>query len=260
MAWLVGATVVLEALVAGSASAGRSRLPRHSDYDALLRKYVTKSGVRYAAWRANDTDRLGLKRYIVQMENTPVDSVAATPSARRVAMAFWINLYNAVTLDLVLQDYPVKSIKELGGGAGSPWKRDLTASGGHALSLEQIENEILRSKFHDPRVHFALSTSARSCPPLRIGAYVPDSLDAQLEAQTRSFLKDGRVELLPGSPVKVRLPKIFDWYGEDFGATDGKVVMWLRPYVSELAAVRDTAKVDLKYSDYDWSLNEAREP
>jgi hypothetical protein len=258
--WLTGTAVLLGALAAVGPSAGRSRAPDHSDYDALLRKYVTKSGVRYAAWRADDADRIGLETYIARMETADLDALAAAPTGRPATLAFWINLYNAATLDLVLRDYPVKTIKALGGAAGSPWQRNVTSAGGHLLSLDQIENEIIRPKFQDPRVHFALNCAARSCPPLRIGAYVADSLDAQLEERTRSFLHAGIVELLPGHPPKVRLPKIFDWYAEDFGASDSAVVAWLRPYVSALAALPDTGKIDLKYADYDWSLNDAREP
>ncbi|MFN8178844.1 MAG: DUF547 domain-containing protein [bacterium] len=256
------AGVVSAALLAVAAASGLARAvagaPDHSDYDRLLRKYVTKTGVRYAAWRADDADRLGLKRYMVRMENVDVDALRATPTGREAVLAFWINLYNAATLDLVLEDYPVKTIKELGGAAGSPWQRNVTASGGHALSLDQIENEIIRPTFHDPRVHFALNCAARSCPPLRAGAYLADSLEAQLDEQTRAFLS-GAVELGGGNPSKVRLPKIFDWYAKDFGASDDAVVAWLRPWVSALAALPDSAKVDVKYADYDWTLNVATE-
>jgi hypothetical protein len=233
--------------------------PNFSDYDALLRKYVRPAGVRYAAWRADDADRLALKTFLVRMENVDVEKLAAAPNGRVATLAFWINLYNAATLDLVLEDYPVKTIKELGGGASTPWQRNITASGGHALTLDQIENEIIRPRFHEPRVHFALNCAAKSCPPLRAGVYVADSLETQLDRQTRAFLAHN-VAVGDGSSPKVHISKIFDWYAKDFGASDSAVAHWLRPYVPALAALPEDGKVEFKYDTYDWALNDSREP
>jgi Protein of unknown function, DUF547 len=240
--------------LAASASAG-GKLPDHAKYDRLLRKYGTAHGVDYGAWHRHDADRIALKTYITQMENADLAALSDS-SARNAALAFWINVYNAATLDLVITDYPVKSIKGLGGGAGSPWRRSVFLAGGHARCLDDIENDVIRPTFHDPRVHFALNCAAKSCPPLRGGAYVADSVDVQLEEQTKAFLSSDVVEVLRENPPKIRVPKIFDWYEKDFGGSETAVAAWLKPYVPALAAIPDTAKVDLKYDDYDWSLND----
>jgi hypothetical protein len=176
------------------------------------------------------------------------------------ALAYWINLYNAATLDLVLDGFPVKSIRDLDDAGGSPWRKPVVTVGDRSLSLDAIENDIIRPTFREPRVHFALNCAARSCPPLRAGAYRADSLDAQLEEQTRAFLRGGGAELVDGDPPTLRLSKIFDWYAEDFAGAHGSVTTWLRSYLPALAARPDTARVTREFRAYDWSLNEAGAP
>jgi hypothetical protein len=127
---------------------------------------------------------------------------------------------------------------------------------GRELTLNDIENEIIRPEFAEPRIHFALNCAAVSCPPLRVGAYVGSRLDAQLEEQTRAFLGDPARNGLD-ERGRLRLSKILDWYEEDF-EKDGDLVDWVRPYVPALAALPADADVDVKFHDYDWALNEAR--
>ncbi len=251
----LAALIALVLLAPVRVVAGGAAVPDHADYDALLRKYVAGDGVRYAAWHANTADRGLLSRYVARMQTADVSALAGSKGGREAQLAFWLNLYNATTLDLVLGSYPVKSIKDLG-APKSPWERELVTVEGRKLSLNAIENDVIRPTFQDPRIHFALNCAAKSCPPLRKGAYLPDSLSRQLDEQTKSFLADERFTRFDGKTLV--LSKIFEWYAKDFETAAGSTIAWVRPYVASLAALPAGAKVDVKYADYDWSLNEAR--
>ncbi len=254
----VVARVIAFALVAASApgfagsAAGEAAVPSvdHSDFDALLARYVDPVGVRWEAWNNTDEDRQALRSYIDRM--AAVSPSALSDDAR---LAYWINLYNALTVDLVLGKYPVDSIKDLGGFFGSPWKKDLVVVGGEKLTLNKIENDIIRPEFGEPRIHFALNCAAVSCPPLRAEAYVGERLDAQLEEQTHAFLGDaGRNGF--DEKGKLRLSKILDWYRDDF-ENGGSLLEWVRPYVPELAGRDPADPVEIGFRGYEWDLNEA---
>lgn len=255
-----GVALGLLAATAGApAAAPGVAPPDHAAYDALLAKYVARDGVRYAAWHAAGADRAALEAYLARLQE--VDPSALADSAgggRDAALAYWINLYNAATLDLVLDGYPVRSIRDLGGDAGSPWRRTVVTVAGRSLSLDAIENDVIRPGFAEPRIHFALNCAARSCPPLRAEAYVPKRLDAQLEAQTRAFLADAARNRLEGDALV--LSRIFDWYATDFERAAGSVPAWVRPYLPALAALPPGAAPAIRHADYDWSLNEAGGP
>jgi len=231
--------------------------PAHGRFDALLRRYVTDRGVDYARWARDEKDVQALQAYVEQLERVPVSALEETPDGRAHAMAYWIDLYNAATLRLVLDDYPVDSIRDLGSVFTSPWDRDVVTVEGSKLTLNAIENDVLRARFGDPRIHFALNCAARSCPPLRAEAYTGDGLDEQLEEQTRAFLHDPRAVRVEGDHY--RLSRIFEWYRADFEKAAGSVGAFLRAYLAEdgVKLPKDDAKA--AYFDYDWSLNDAEE-
>jgi len=219
----------------------------HSAFDRLLREYVAPDGVRYHAWAASETDRKALDDYVARL-------AAGRPSELPGldALAFWIDAYNALTLQLILDHYPVKSIKDI----GSPWKKKLITVEDRELSLDEIENDVLRKQWHDPRIHFALNCASVSCPPLRAGAFTGAGLDAQLEEQARAFLSDSAVNRLDAADGKLHLSKIFQWYREDFEGEGRSLVDWLRPYLPALGPPGSKdPKID--FAGYDWDLNEA---
>lgn len=216
----------------------------HSAFDRLLAEYVAPDGVRYRAWAAHDEDRKALDEYVARLaEGRP----SALPSPD--ALAFWIDAYNALTLKLILDHYPLESIKDI----GSPWKRKLIGVEGRELSLDEIENDVIRRQWDEPRIHFALNCAAVSCPPLRAGAYTGAGLDAQLEEQTRAFLSDSATNRLDADG-KLHLSKIFQWYGEDFEGDGTSLVDWLLPHFPELPVDRAPR---IEFGGYDWDLNEA---
>ena len=243
-----GGLALLTGLVGRAGAAGEDvAAPDHSAFDRLLERYVTASGVRYAAWAKQPQDQEALDAYLVRMA-----AERPTKLARDDRLAYWINVYNALTLDLVLDHYPVSSIKSIH-RLRSPWKQKLFEVEGRTLSLNEIENDIVRPEFHEPRIHFALNCAAVSCPPLRAGAFGGEALDAQLEERTRTFLGDPERNGLDAKGRLV-LSRILDWYRDDFEA-DGRMIDWLRPYLA--AGPGLPADPEIRFADYDWSLNEA---
>jgi hypothetical protein len=222
--------------------------PLHADFSRLLEKYVQDHLIKYSAWVANAQDIAALGQYVDQMAGLdPAEWQDAD------ALTYWINLYNAVTLRLVLDHYPLKSIKDLGGFMkSSPWKRELVTVGGRALALNDIENDIIRPRFGDPRIHFALNCASVGCPPLGKEAYFPGRLSEQLDAACGWAMNHDQWVCLDGD--KLLLTKIFDWYGEDFAADGGSVLAFIKRYRTEPLPEGDP-KID--FMSYDWSLNEA---
>jgi hypothetical protein len=237
---------VMAAIAVSAVAAGEEEPSPQATYDRLLREYVSPDGVRWAAWAAADGDRAALSRVTEELaemrpSGLPVDA----------RLAYWINLYNALTLELVLEHYPVGSIREIGGPGGSPWKRDLVTVEGREVSLDEIENAILRVEFSEPRIHFALNCAARSCPPLRAEAFSAARLDEQLEEQTVRFLGDPR-ENGVDDEGRLHLSPVFEWYAADFENAAGSVAAWVRTYLDGAPE-----GAEIRYREYDWSLNEA---
>jgi hypothetical protein len=214
-------------------------LPDHTVWSAELKKYVSADGkVNYKSWAENQD---ALDGYLSQLAGTQPLSNWST----NVQLAYWINVYNAYTVKLVLQHYPVQSIKDI--HQGNPWDTAWINLGGKTYSLNQIENEFIRQRFRDPRIHFALNCTARSCPPLLNEAYDPARLDAQLTSRTKSFITDQHHNQTGTSAV--RLSKLFIWYKDDFKPD---VISFLNTYLT--TPISTDAVIE--YLEYDWSLNE----
>lgn len=227
----------------------------------LLQKYVSAEGrVAYSEWRASDTDIGRLNKHLWAL-------AAVKPQSRPPAEAitFYLNLYNASIIKRVLDHYPVSSVKKIDGVFG-PWKtKFIPADGGRGrLSLDEIEHKILRVKFKEPRIHFALVCASVGCPPLRTEAYTAIFLDTQLADQERRFLTDTSknrwriVEsgvFLKEKRLKFEVSSIFKWFAEDFGGEAG-VIRRMYPYLDEESrSLVDQSRYDVDYLDYDWSLN-----
>lgn len=231
----------------------------HSAWDRLLKAYVKPqpdglNRVDYAAFKREGHQ--ALKSYIRTLE--AVDPMRLD---RREQFALLANLYNARTVDIVLDHYPVKSIKDiaLGGDllavfSGGPWKANVIEIAGVALSLDDIEHAILRPIFKDPRVHYALNCASVGCPNLRGEAFTGARLDAQLDAAARAYVNNRR-GVDPELDGLV-LSSIYDWYQADFGGSPQAVLRHVRRYADPplLAALQGATTID-DYT-YDWSLND----
>ena len=230
----------------------------HALFSTVLRDHVIAGRVDYAALKTDSR----LADYLAQF--AVVDPATLPDESAR--LAYWINAYNAFTLKLVADAYPVKSIHDLGTGGRiigflikrTPWDIRFANIAGRKMTLNEIEHEVIRKQFDEPRIHFAIVCAAVSCPPLRSEAYVPERLDAQLEEQTRLFLRDGVNNRFDLANLKARLSPIFNWFKADFGGTDRTVLEFVAPYAPPDAAAslhQEAGSWDLSYTDYDWSLN-----
>ena len=174
-------------------------------------------------------------------------------------LAFLINAYNAETLQLIVDHYPIKSIKQIGGLFGDPWELPAVNLFGETMSLNHLENGIIRANYPDePRVHFALVCAALGCPPLRNEAFTAAALDTQLDEQARQFLGTPFKNYVSEKNGSLYLSPIFDWYGSDFGSTEADLIAALKPYLPAEAAANlaDDPKI-ASYTFYDWELNKA---
>ncbi len=228
------------------AAAGHAGAVDHSLYATLLNRHVEDGRVDYRGFKQ---DEAILDDYLETL-------AAAKPEAlsREERFAFYINAYNAWTIKLILSRYPdIQSIKELGSLFSSPWKKKIARIDGQLLTLDQIEHDILRKQFKDPRIHFAVNCASKGCPPLLNEPYAADRIDRQLDRAATDFINDPRFNRLAGDVLWVS--KIFDWFAEDF---NDDVIGYFLNYAQgnlqqRLQADRNRIRVD--YLDYDWSLN-----
>lgn len=223
----------------------------HRAWAGFLDRYVAADAqgvhlVDYGAVTASD--RQALQAYIADLERVPVTTLKP-----QVQLAYWINLYNAVTVRTVLEAYPVKSIRSI--GLAGPWGRDLVMVEGQSLSLNEIEHKIVRPVFQDPRVHYALNCAAYQCPNLARQPYRGADLDEQLEAAAEAYVNDPR-----GLTVKpdgdLVLSKIYTWFQRDFGGSEAAVLEHLSQYAEGALFERIDAEPKIDGYVYDWSLND----
>jgi len=217
----------------------------HGLYGLLLSKYVKGDVVDYRGLK-DEEERLD--RYLKMLDETNPDALA-----RNEQFALYINAYNAYTLKLILENYPVDSIKDIGGWFSGPWKIRFCKIGGKRLTLDEIEHDILRPRFKDPRVHFGINCASKGCPPLIAEPYEGSTLDQQLDTSTRGFLNNPQRNRLERNTLYVS--KIFKWFADDF---KGDVVgFFLKHAEGDLKARLSRAKgnIRIEYIDYDWGLN-----
>ena len=237
-------SILLLALIIGSvrAQAGID----NSIYADLLAKHVKDGVVNYAGFKS---DEGRLDQYLKILESIDPDELS-----RNEQYAFYINAYNAWTIKMILSAYPgVKSIKDLGNLFKSPWKKKFVRINGETITLDDIEHKILRPRFKDARVHFAINCAAKSCPPLISEPYQGNTLDQQLDNSASDFLNNSGSYKLSGTNLQVS--KIFDWFNEDFD--QGVLSFYLKYAKGDLKKELETNKSKLKitYLSYDWSLN-----
>src|SRR5262245_57007156 len=243
---------VLVALLCGSVR-GSDFDHTHRLFDHVLATRVKDGLVDYAALKANPRE---LNDYLDQLASVPEASFDQWTQPQK--LAFQINLYNATTLRLILNHYPVKSIKKIGSLFSGPWDKPVVRLFGRSLSLDALEHERLRVQFDEPRIHFALVCAARSCPPLRAEAYTGAKLEQQLEELGRLFLRMEQKNSVDLKTRTLHLSPIFKWFAEDFQRRSGSVQKFVAPYFpDELRRELQKGDFRIKYTDYDWSLNDA---
>jgi hypothetical protein len=230
----------------------------------LLRRYVKPSPdginrVDYAGWRANSADRAALDAYIAEMARRRPSAMA-----RNAAFAYWGNLYNAVTLKVVLDRYPVASIRDIKSDSWfdpkayiGPWRQPRVTVEGRRLSLDDIEHVIMRPTFKDPRVHYIVNCASYGCPNLMARVWRASTLEADLDAAARAFVNHPRgVTVLPSGGLRVS--SIYKWFIEDFGGNDAGLIAHFRAFAKPELSQRLATSPRIVEDAYDWSLNRSR--
>ena len=229
----------------------------HAAWDGFLKLYLRPGadGINRVAYGEVDgAGRRALAGYLDRLQQVAVDKLA-----RAEQLAFWINLYNAATVKVVLDHYPVRSIRDIdispGLFADGPWDKRLVRVGGEDLTLNDIEHRILRPIWRDPRIHYAVNCASLGCPNLAGDAFTADSAEVMLDAAARAYINHPRGAQAQDGRLVVS--KIYLWYGEDFGGNDAAIIDHLRRYAApELAgALQGKSRID--GYEYDWRLNDA---
>ena len=214
-----------------------------SIFNELLQKHVDEKGnVDYPSFKAN-TEKFS--SYISYLENT---SPQKNWSANK-EKAFWINAYNAYTIKLILEYYPVKSIMDIKKNGNTAWKIKFATVGGTTYTLDAIEHEILRTKFADARIHVGVNCASVSCPKLSNIAFTEGNIENQLEKLMNEFINDNSRNKI--TETHVQISSIFDWFKDDF--TKNSTVI---EYLNKYSNVKINEKVKIEYLKYDWRLNE----
>ncbi|UPT62746.1 MAG: DUF547 domain-containing protein [Hyphomonadaceae bacterium JAD_PAG50586_4] len=230
-------------------------------YDRLLSHYVVASAdginrVRYTAWKASADDVRALNDYIASLERDRPSRMT-----RDEQLAHWINLYNAITLQVILENYPVRSIRDIRSqtldprGLIGPWRTQRVTVEGRRLTLDQIENSILRPEFNEPRIHYAINCASIGCPNLAARAWRAETMEADLTRAARAYVNHPRgVSIDPQG--RVRVSTIYRWFAGDFGGNTVGVLTHLRRYASPELQARLDGATAISHYGYDWTLND----
>ena len=251
------------ALLAGPASAVEARLidpfwqrhgtadgPDHAAWDAILARYRYMGADGIARFDYRAADAAAVRGYLQAL--AAIDPTTLRPAA---GFAYWANLYNALTIDVVLAHWPVRSIRRIGGSLFNPgpWREKRIAVAGRALSLDDIEHGILRPIWREPRVHYAVNCASLGCPDLPSRAFTAARLEGMLRTGAHAYVNHPRGARVAGG--RLTASAIYDWFRADFGGDDAGVIRHLRAHADPgLAAALDGIGRVADH-DYDWTIN-----
>jgi len=253
----IGALIALILSPAVFAQARGTMEPDYAPWGEILRDhYDPARGMDYSGLIARDAGKLRKLR-------AAMSTVDVTALDRDAQLAFWINLYNVSVVGVIVDHYPVDSIRSI---STDPiirlnvFKKKRIPFHGGMISLNDIENDRIREGFHDPRIHFAINCAAESCPPIRPEPFTGANLDAQLDDQARKFFTDpARLRLEPkGRTLLIHTTKILDWFRDDFERWGGGTVNFIARHASALdrATIERFSRFDFDYDRYSWRLND----
>lgn len=214
-----------------------------NQFDSLLKENISNEGVvNYKSIIKNISQ---LNDFIGYLEKTSPDKNWSDNKKK----AFWINAYNAYTIQLITKHYPLKSILEIKLDGKDAWNAPIAKVGGKNYTLNQIEHEVLRKTYNDPRIHVGVNCASFSCPPIANFAFTEKNIESELERLMKQFVNDSKRNKLTAK--KIQLSKIFEWYKDDF-TQNGK----LTAYISKYANIEISKKAKVKFLEYNWNLNE----
>jgi hypothetical protein len=246
------------------ASYASAQTDADAPYDALLKRYVSASAdgvarVDYKGWKANAKDKAALDAYIAELSQRKPSAMA-----REESFAYWGNLYNSVTLKVILDRYPVASIRDIKSGSwfdpkayAGPWREQRVTVEGRKLSLDDIEHVIMRPTYKDPRVHYVVNCASFGCPNLMNRAWRAATLEKDLDAAARDFINHPRgVTVLPSGSLKVS--SIYKWFIDDFGGNDAGLLAHFRKFAAPGLKEKLEKLPKISEDAYDWSLNQTK--
>ena len=226
---------------AGQAAA--QDIVEHEPFDALLKEYVDSNGqVAYGKLKANEKDLATLDAYIESLATSEFEG------KRRARLAAYINAYNANVIRKVINNYPTKSVMKL----DKFFKTEDIKVGGKKMSLDSLENKIIRPKFKEPRIHFVLVCAAKSCPQLQRKALTSKNVYSVMERATKRFIP--AATSVDGNTVKTS--KLFEWFKQDFVDKEGSVEAYLAKYLPDHAEMLKAGEAKIETTNYDWALND----
>ncbi len=220
----------------------------HIIWDSLLQKHVFDDGL--VDYQGFISDSIPFNKYLTLLRNNHPNK---KHWSREERLAYWINAYNAFTVKMIVDHYPTKSIKDIKNGIpfiNTVWDIKFIKIEGVEYDLNNIEHGILRPKFKEPRVHFAINCASYSCPPLRNEAYTAEKIDAQLTDQAKIFLSDIRKNKITIGQIKIS--KIFSWFKNDFLVKEKSI----QSFINQFTEVEISKNAKITYYDYNWTLNE----
>ncbi len=232
---------------------------QHRLFTDVLNKYVKNGLVNYKELKKDKR----LDDYLTQLKNTVPEQLSINEK-----LAFWINSYNAFTLQVISENYPIESINELHTGGRiighilgkTVWDKEFITINNKKYSLNDIEHKILR-KVDEPRIHFAIVCASISCPALLNEAFEPDKIVTQLQSQAIEFINDNSRNSFDLKNRKAYLSKIFDWFDEDFGDSEKEVLKYVSQFIPENISKdikNNLSEWEISYKDYDWNLNKIK--
>jgi hypothetical protein len=247
--WFFTLLVLISCSQPNSTFAVSATAPDHKIWDELLKKHVRSDG--FVDYKGMISEKAKLEKYLALLSsNAPNDSWS-----KNEKLAYWINVYNAFTVKLIVDNYPLESIKDLNPMISIPtvntiWAKDWFQIGGEDFSLDRVEHKILRKDFEEPRIHFAVNCASYSCPVLRPEAFTAAKVDKQLEEQAINFINDPKRNQITKDRIDVS--KIFSWFGSDFN--NGQTLI---QFLNKYSKVKIDEDAQVKFMDYGWSLNDA---
>jgi hypothetical protein len=223
--------------------------PSHKAWDELLKANVSTNGI--VNYKGFISEKAKLETYLKSISENAPDRKTWSKNEQ---LAYWINAYNAFTVKLIVDNYPVESIKDLGPALKIPlikdvWHYKFFKIGGQESSLDEIEHSILRKEFEEPRIHFAINCASVSCPPLLNEAFEASTINAQLDKVAKGFINDSSRNKI--TPIAIQISLIFSWFNGDF-TKNGSLIDFLNKYSN----LKINANAKVSHLDYDWNLNE----
>lgn len=228
-------------------------------WNAFLERYLSldESGLMLVDYGAvTDADKAALKEYVAMLEATDPTALSSDEQ-----FAYWLNFYNALTIDVILDNYPLASIRDIKDNPldfKGPWNNKRVTVNGEALSLDDIEHAILRPIYAEPRIHYGVNCASIGCPNLQQKAFVGATIDQDLTRAAREFINNPRGVNVEGS--RVTASTIFNWFKEDFGENDAEVLDHIRQYADPDLAAELEGRTRINRYEYDWALNDGRAP